>query len=111
MADVRLPSAKPDAQGRYAGGVRPVVVFLHGGFWRVAYDRAHAAPLADALAASGYIVCTPEYRKVGQSGGGWPGTFDDVAAAVRLLPGLIAAASAIWLPATDRAWAMALPQT
>lgn len=69
------------------------MIFVHGGFWRSAYDRAHTGPLAAALAAEGFAVCTPEYRRVGQDGGGWPGTFDDVAAAVDLLPGLAASAT------------------
>jgi len=69
------------------------VIFLHGGFWRAEYDRTHTGPLAAALAAAGYAVCTPEYRRVGQPGGGWPGTLDDVAAAVDVLPELAAAAA------------------
>src|ERR1700722_14516763 len=69
-------------------GRSPLVIFLHGGFWRAAYDRTHTGPLADALADDGFVVCTPEYRKVGQAGGGWPGTFQDVAAAVEVLPRL-----------------------
>lgn len=78
VAEVRLP----------APGARPapLIVFLHGGFWRVAYDRAHTGPLAVALAAEGYAVCVPEFRRTGQEGGGWPGTFDDVAAAAQHLP-------------------------
>ena len=67
----------------------PLVLFLHGGFWRAAYDRSHTGPLATALAAAGFAVCTPEYRRTGQRGGGWPGTFDDVAAAVDRLPSLV----------------------
>lgn len=70
----------------------PLVVFLHGGFWRAEYDRAHVRPLAAALATADYAVCTPEFRRVGQAGGGWPGTLDDVAAAVDALPALAAAA-------------------
>jgi dipeptidyl aminopeptidase/acylaminoacyl peptidase len=53
----------------------------------------HTGPLAAALAAVGFVVCTPEYRRTGQAGGGWPGTFDDVAAAVDILPGLAAEAT------------------
>jgi acetyl esterase/lipase len=68
-------------------------LFLHGGFWRAAYGRGHTAPLAEALSAAGFVVCAPEYRRTGQPGGGWPGTLDDVAAAVDLLPGLIAQAT------------------
>jgi len=69
-----------------------LVLLLHGGFWRAAYDRAHLGPLAAALAAEGYVVCSPEFRRVGQPGGGWPGTFDDIAAAVDTLPGAVALA-------------------
>jgi acetyl esterase/lipase len=96
VADVRLTRAGDNVSGSGAdlrhGGV-PLVLFLHGGFWRAAYDRAHTGPLAEALADSGFVVCTPEYRKVGQPGGGWPGTFEDVAAAVTLLPRLVASAT------------------
>ena len=58
------------------------MIFIHGGFWRAAFDRSHAGPLAADLAARGHPVATVEFRRVGQAGGGWPGTFDDVAAAV-----------------------------
>jgi acetyl esterase/lipase len=95
VADLRLPDP-----GRGAGDARaarqadcPLVIFLHGGFWRAEFDRAHAGPLAQALASSGFAVCTPEYRRTGQAGGGWPGTFDDVAAAVDALPEIVAAAA------------------
>ncbi len=83
VADLRLPAAP--------GPPAPLVIFLHGGFWRVAYDRAHTGPLATGLAAAGYAVCVPEFRRTGQPGGGWPGTFDDVAAATGRLPGLVRA--------------------
>jgi acetyl esterase/lipase len=79
-ADVRLAAGT---------GTAPLIVFLHGGFWRIEYDRTHVGPVADALAAAGYHVAVPEYRRVGQPGGGWPGTFDDVAAAVDAVPDLV----------------------
>lgn len=84
IADLRLP---PDSGPSPA----PVILFLHGGFWRAQYDRTHTGSLSVALAAAGTIVCTPEFRRTGQPGGGWPGTFDDVALAVDTLPALIAA--------------------
>lgn len=71
--DVRLPSGE-------ARGVTVVVV--HGGFWREEYDRQHAAPQAQGFADAGFHVAVVEYRRVGMPGGGWPGTFDDVTAAV-----------------------------
>jgi acetyl esterase/lipase len=88
LADLFLP---PAGHGPAAA---PLIVFVHGGFWRSAYDRKHAGPLAEALAAAGFAVCVPEYRRVGQDGGGWPGTFDDIRAAAERLPGLAAGAVA-----------------
>lgn len=70
LIDVHLPE-RP--------GPAPVVVLLHGGYWR--RDRTHTRPLAEALAAEGFVVVTPEYRLIG-GGGGWPTTFDDVRAAL-----------------------------
>jgi len=88
VADLRLPPGL----GMDAAGRAPVLVLLlHGGFWRAAYDRTHLGPLASALAAESFAVCTPEFRRTGQPGGGWPGTFDDVALAVDRLPGLVQA--------------------
>jgi acetyl esterase/lipase len=89
IADLRLPGGRgPRAS---AGSSRPLIVLLHGGFWRVTFDRMHAGPMAAALAAEGYPVCVPEFRRVGEADGGWPGTLDDVAAAVDTLPALVAA--------------------
>jgi len=65
-----------------------MVLFFHGGFWRQEYDRTHTGPLAVALAALGYVVVTPEYRRTGGAGG-WPATLDDVSLAVCRLPGLV----------------------
>jgi acetyl esterase/lipase len=64
-------------------------VVVHGGFWRVKYDSGLGRPLAADLAARGWVAWTIEYRRVGGPGadaGGWPATFEDVAAAVDLLP-------------------------
>ena len=91
VADVHLPPTYRTAADP-APRVAPLVLFLHGGFWRAKYGREHTAPLAEALAAAGFLVCAPEYRRTGQRGGGWPGTFDDVAAAADRLPGLVATA-------------------
>ena len=60
-------------------GPHPVVLFIHGGCWLSQYDIAHAAALEQALADSGYAVWSLEYRRVGNPGGGWPGTFQDIA--------------------------------
>lgn len=57
------------------------VVLIHGGFWRSRYDLSLGAPLARDLAARGWTCWNLEYRRVG-NGGGWPQTFDDVAAGI-----------------------------
>jgi dipeptidyl aminopeptidase/acylaminoacyl peptidase len=67
---------------------RTTIVLIHGGCWESEYDLGHAAYAAAALAELGYAVWVPEYRRLGDDGGGWPGTFDDVAAAVDFVPAL-----------------------
>jgi len=60
-------------------GPFPVVINIHGGCWLSEYGIAHSRALAGALAKEGFAVWNIEYRRVGDSGGGWPGTFVDVA--------------------------------
>jgi acetyl esterase/lipase len=66
-------------EGRVFGARMPLVVFLHGGWWRSEYDLAHAGQICQALKDEGYAVWSIEYRRVGYTGGGWPATFQDVA--------------------------------
>jgi acetyl esterase/lipase len=70
--EVRLPSGK---------GPHPVLLNIHGGFWRAKYGLAHAGHLCEALRGAGAAVFNIEYRRVGNDGGGWPGTFADIRAA------------------------------
>jgi acetyl esterase/lipase len=60
------------------------VVVIHGGYWRARYDRSLMTDLCADLAGRGTAAWNLEYRRVG-NGGGWPETFDDVAAGVDLL--------------------------
>lgn len=60
------------------------VVVIHGGFWRARYDLSLGRPLAADLAARGYAAWNLEYRRA-LAGGGWPETFEDVAAGIDLL--------------------------
>ncbi|HEX8122915.1 MAG TPA: alpha/beta fold hydrolase [Solirubrobacteraceae bacterium] len=63
-------------------GPFPVVVLLHGGYWRTKYGRLITRPLARDLVDRGFAAWNLEYRRVGTGrggGGGWPMTFDDVA--------------------------------
>lgn len=67
---------------------RPVVVVVHGGFWKTGYGSGLGAPLAVDLARRGFAAANVEYRRVGpgaDGGGGWPQTGQDVAAAVDAL--------------------------
>ena len=64
-------------------------VFIHGGFWRDKYHLSHANPFCAQLAAVGIVTANLEYRRVGQPGGGWPGTFEDVAAGVKAASQLV----------------------
>ena len=70
----------------------PVVVFIHGGCWLASLPGVELmAPLADALRKQGIAVWNVEYRRVGHEGGGYPGTFRDVALGVDHLRTLAAA--------------------
>ena len=82
VLDVHLPG------GRVPEGPARVVFLVHGGFWKAAYDRRHTRPQARALADLGWVVATPEYRRVG-AGGGWPTTGEDVRRALDALPELL----------------------
>jgi acetyl esterase/lipase len=74
LAELTLPDGTP--QG--------VVVVVHGGFWKAAYDLSLGRPLAVSLVQHGWAAWNIEYRRVG-NGGGDPTTFDDVAAAIDAL--------------------------
>lgn len=61
----------------------PVVVLLHGGCFLKEFEGfAQTSGLAADLASRGYAVWNVEYRKLGETGAGYPGTFEDVAAAL-----------------------------
>jgi acetyl esterase/lipase len=64
-------------------GPHPVVVLIHGGCFKAAYATTHAlGPMGDALKADGIATWNVEYRRLGQPGGGWPGTYLDVGHAI-----------------------------
>ena len=74
--EVRLPRTN---------GPHPVLLNIHGGYWRAKYDLAHAGHLCEALRAAGVATFNTEYRRVGNAGGGWPGTFEDIRSAYRFV--------------------------
>ncbi len=74
----------PETPGPY-----PVIVFIHGGCWLNQFSLDHVSAVSRALANQGHAVWTPEYRRVGDAGGGWPGTFEDIARSVAALQGMV----------------------
>jgi acetyl esterase/lipase len=91
---MRIPyGADPNQFGelRLPGGPgpHPVVAFLHGGFWRSRFDLSHANAHCEALTRNGIATWNIEYRRMGQPGGGWPGTAEDALAGVRHLTELL----------------------
>jgi acetyl esterase/lipase len=66
-------------------GLYPIVILIHGGYWRARYGLDLMNSLAEDLAKRGYAAWNIEYRRVGNPGGGWPGTFLDVALATDFL--------------------------
>jgi acetyl esterase/lipase len=92
-----IPSLPADAISRYGpeaeqygelrvpagSGRHPVVVLVHGGCFKAAYATLRdLAPMGDALKRQGIATWNIEYRRLGQPGGGWPGTYQDVGAAI-----------------------------
>jgi len=74
FAELRFPSGK---------GPFPLLFVVHGGFWQSHYDLSHVGHLCAAFTTRGVIACNIEYRRIGNSGGGWPGTFQDINLATR----------------------------
>ncbi len=70
FGELRVPSG---------AGPHPVAIVIHGGYWRAEYDLKHIGYLCQALTREGIATWSLEYRRLGNPGGGFPGTFDDIA--------------------------------
>jgi len=79
FGDLRVPDGVPSSA---------VAIVIHGGFWRNRYGLDYIVPMCEALTAVGIATWNLEYRRIGDSGGGWPGTFEDVAAGAEHLKSL-----------------------
>ncbi|CAN5713699.1 alpha/beta hydrolase [soil metagenome] len=92
----KLPSKPADAKAFYGSdplqfgelrlpkgdGPFPVAVVIHGGCWVAEFATLqNTAAMADSLRDAGVATWNIEYRRSNNPGGGWPGTFMDVAAA------------------------------
>lgn len=78
FGDLYLPSGN---------GPHPLVILIHGGFWRARFGLEHAGHQAFAFSEAGIAVWNIEYRRLDLDGG-WPNTFLDAGAAADYLPRL-----------------------
>ena len=76
FVDLRLPKGT---------GPHALAIVIHGGYWRAKYDLGYMGHLCAGLTARGVATANLEYRRVGNAGGGWPGTFADVRAGYQFL--------------------------
>jgi len=102
---LEIPAAPPGVHIAYGGdefqfgelylpegkGPHPVAVVIHGGYWRARYDLRHLGHFCAALAKAGIAAWSLEYRRLGNEGGGFPGTLDDVRAGAAHLEKMAAA--------------------
>jgi acetyl esterase/lipase len=72
FCDLRLPHSE---------GPHPAAIIVHGGYWRSLYGLEYMGHICAALTDVGIATWNIEYRRLGNPGGGWPGTFEDVATA------------------------------
>lgn len=72
IGELRLPSGP---------GPHPIIVLVHGGCWMPQAAR-YLAAMGDELKKDGIASWSIEYRRIGQPGGGWPGTYVDVGHAI-----------------------------
>src|ERR1041384_1557534 len=99
--DILTAAPPPPADARIAYGTEPLqfgdlrhadgdalAVVLHGGSWKATYNLIHLAHLCIALGEAGIATFNVEYRRVGDPGGGWPGSLEDVLLAVEHARGL-----------------------
>ena len=76
FGELRLPKT---------AGKHPVAIVLHGGCWMAQYGLGYMGHMSAALTEAGFATWSIEYRRVGNPGGGWPGTFEDAAKATDYL--------------------------
>ena len=91
----RLPKPSPDQVIRYGDsrqqighlrmpakqGPVPIAIVIHGGCWLADFDLRGTSAMSAALTARGIATWNIEYRRLGNRGGGWPGSLEDVATA------------------------------
>lgn len=79
FGDLRVPSSPPPAEGY------PVIMFIHGGGWLSDWNKDYSDAFVENLSRSGYATWSIEYRRLGNIGGGYPGTYLDIARSAEYL--------------------------
>ncbi len=72
FGELRLPGG---------GAPHPIVIVIHGGYWRAQYGFDYMGHVCESLREAGLATWNIEYRRIGHDGGGYPGTLLDVARA------------------------------
>jgi acetyl esterase/lipase len=83
--DLRLPKNDQPKDEKKSKNHYPLVINIHGGYWRARYNLDHASHLCAALTGRGVATANVEYRRVGNEGGNWPNTFADIRSAYQFL--------------------------
>ncbi|HYM36017.1 MAG TPA: alpha/beta hydrolase [Steroidobacteraceae bacterium] len=78
IADVRF--------GKNSAARKPLIIIIHGGFWRSTIDRMHTGPMSTAIANAGWTNASIEYRRIP---GDPQSTVRDVRDAIAKLPALV----------------------
>lgn len=74
FGDLRIPAGEPPRDGH------PVIIFVHGGGWLADWNKDYSERFVEALTKAGFATWDLEFRRIGNEGGSYPGTFLDVAA-------------------------------
>jgi acetyl esterase/lipase len=88
---LELPTAQPSLVIKYGDSSEHFIegwtsnsedsldlVFIHGGCWLSDYDLSHARGLMSGLSEQGHNVWSMEYRRTGETRGGWPTSLNDI---------------------------------
>lgn len=78
--DLRIPKSGNAPENGW-----PVVIYVHGGAWTDNWGLNYMETMVEAMTSLGVVTWNIEFRRIGSEGGGWPGTFLDVANATDFL--------------------------
>ena len=99
VADYRIAYGPGDLQfgelrlPKDSKGPHPVIMLVHGGCWSRQVGKLDPRatsfellrPMAAALVKAGIATWNVEYRRLGDAGAGWPGSFEDLSLATDVL--------------------------